>query len=221
MVPLTYQWQKNGSNISGATSASYAAPATTIGRITALRLMSWSPNSAGAVTSNFATTGSKSRNTKNLFVQLPPGRKPDFREKQLDQRGTTGLDWSKRTDIFGCRLWHGRSGSSTLDAQRRYFPAPGPPTRWREPQCTYPIRMTISTREWNCSTFATAITAHRITGDAFNVSCASDASQYVQIVRWNGPWEAGRNSAGRTGPGLPNGDVVKATAVVRTLTCNQ
>src|SRR5258705_6077154 len=28
-APLSYQWQKNGSNISGATAASYATPATT------------------------------------------------------------------------------------------------------------------------------------------------------------------------------------------------
>jgi len=28
-VPLTYQWQKNGANIAGATAASYTTPATT------------------------------------------------------------------------------------------------------------------------------------------------------------------------------------------------
>src|SRR5207302_2665191 len=30
-APLNYQWQKNGANISGATSASYTTPATTTG----------------------------------------------------------------------------------------------------------------------------------------------------------------------------------------------
>src|SRR5439155_3959658 len=31
-APLSYQWQKNGANINGATSASYTTPATKIGR---------------------------------------------------------------------------------------------------------------------------------------------------------------------------------------------
>ena len=53
-TPLSYQWQKNGTNISGATSASYTTPATTAadGGSTFLVVVS---NSAGSVTSNPAT----------------------------------------------------------------------------------------------------------------------------------------------------------------------
>jgi hypothetical protein len=53
-APLTYQWQKNNANISGATSANYTTPATVSGdngatfRVTA-------SNSVGNVTSNAAT----------------------------------------------------------------------------------------------------------------------------------------------------------------------
>jgi hypothetical protein len=53
-APLSYQWRKNGTNISGATSASYTTPATVMADNGALFSVVVS-NSAGSVTSNNAT----------------------------------------------------------------------------------------------------------------------------------------------------------------------
>lgn len=53
-APLSYQWQKNGTAISGATSASYTTPATTTSDTGALYAVVVS-NSAGNMTSNAAT----------------------------------------------------------------------------------------------------------------------------------------------------------------------
>jgi hypothetical protein len=53
-APLTYQWQLNGSDISGATSASYTTPVTTTANSGELFRVVVS-NSAGNVTSNSAT----------------------------------------------------------------------------------------------------------------------------------------------------------------------
>ncbi len=53
-APLSYQWQKNGANISGATSASYTTPATTSTDNGATYDVVVS-NSAGTVTSNATT----------------------------------------------------------------------------------------------------------------------------------------------------------------------
>jgi hypothetical protein len=53
-APLTYQWTANGSAISGATSASYTAPATTTSNSGSLFSVTVT-NSAGSVTSNNAT----------------------------------------------------------------------------------------------------------------------------------------------------------------------
>src|SRR5262249_39631551 len=64
----------------------------------------------------------------------------------------------------------------------------------------------------------TAITAHSITGYEFNYRCTADGSQYVQIVRWEGPLNQFTYLDSRGGPGLHNGDVVKATAKGSTLT---
>ncbi|HTT32802.1 MAG TPA: immunoglobulin domain-containing protein [Methylomirabilota bacterium] len=53
-APLNYQWQKNGANIAGATSASYTTPATTTSDSGSAFDVVIS-NSAGTVTSNAAT----------------------------------------------------------------------------------------------------------------------------------------------------------------------
>ncbi|HKW61802.1 MAG TPA: immunoglobulin domain-containing protein [Candidatus Acidoferrum sp.] len=60
-APLSYQWQKNGANISGATSASYTTPATTSSD-NGSTFRAVVTNSAGTVTSNSAT----------LTVNVPP-----------------------------------------------------------------------------------------------------------------------------------------------------
>src|SRR5947199_5917213 len=53
-APLSYQWQKNGANIAGATSSSYTTPATTIADSGATFDVVVS-NSVGNATSNLAT----------------------------------------------------------------------------------------------------------------------------------------------------------------------
>src|SRR5207244_1102371 len=53
-APLSYQWQKNGANIAGATSSSYTTPATTIADSGATFDVVVS-NSIGNATSNLAT----------------------------------------------------------------------------------------------------------------------------------------------------------------------
>src|SRR5262249_47964923 len=53
-APLSYQWQKNGANIAGATSASYTTPATTTSDSGSTFVVVVT-NSAGTATSNVAT----------------------------------------------------------------------------------------------------------------------------------------------------------------------
>src|SRR5204863_8321963 len=53
-APLSYQWQKNGANITGATSATYTTPATTTSDSGSTFVVVVS-NSAGTATSNAAT----------------------------------------------------------------------------------------------------------------------------------------------------------------------
>ncbi|MFZ0635608.1 MAG: hypothetical protein WAM08_08820, partial [Candidatus Acidiferrales bacterium] len=64
----------------------------------------------------------------------------------------------------------------------------------------------------------TSISANSITGYEITFRCTADGSQYVDIVRWNGPLADFSVLAGTMGPGLNDGDVVKATIVGTTIT---
>jgi hypothetical protein len=57
------------------------------------------------------------------------------------------------------------------------------------------------------------VSQRKITGYEVNFRCTSDGTQYVQIVRWNGPLGKFSYIASATGPGLRDGDLVKATIV--------
>jgi len=63
----------------------------------------------------------------------------------------------------------------------------------------------------------TSISAHSISGYEINFRCTSADTQYVQIVRWNGPFDNFTLLDSRGGPGLKTGDVVTATAVGDTI----
>ena len=62
------------------------------------------------------------------------------------------------------------------------------------------------------------ITAHRNSGYEVNFRCTHDGSQYVQIVRWNGPLGSFTYVNSAVGPGIRDGDVVKATMIGSTIT---
>jgi len=63
-----------------------------------------------------------------------------------------------------------------------------------------------------------SITANSATGYELNYSCRSDGSQYVQIIRWNGAVGSWTLLDSRSGPGLQEGDEVKATIAGSTIT---
>src|SRR5205823_14044741 len=69
-APLSYQWQKNGAAISGATSASYTTPATTSADNSAKFVVVVS-NTAGSVTSNAATLTVNSAATAPSITTQP------------------------------------------------------------------------------------------------------------------------------------------------------
>jgi chitodextrinase len=63
-----------------------------------------------------------------------------------------------------------------------------------------------------------AISAHSNTGYEINFRCVHDGTQYVQIVRWNGLLGSYTYVNTAAGPGIKDGDVVKATISGNTIT---
>jgi hypothetical protein len=63
----------------------------------------------------------------------------------------------------------------------------------------------------------TTITDHSITGYEINFRCTNDASRYVEIVRWNGPIGSFTYVNKTPGPGILDGDVIKASIVDSTI----
>jgi len=62
-----------------------------------------------------------------------------------------------------------------------------------------------------------SISAHRAAGYEVLFACKGAGAQYVQIVRWNGPLGDFTYLDARGGPGLVNGDRIKATIVGNTI----
>ena len=130
--------------------------------------------------------------------------------------GAVGLDWANVRTASGLAVGT-ESGSGGYDDSTAVLAG-----QWNPDQMA---QATVRTVNQNRGFFEevelrlrTTIGAHSTTGYEINFRCTSDGSQYVQIVRWNGP--LGKFSYVNTavGPGLRDGNVVKATIVGSTIT---
>ena len=90
--PTTYQWRKNGSNISGATSSSYTTPATVIGDNGAVFTVVVS-NSAGTVTSSNATLSVFA----TRYIEVANASGGTYAKTECVKDNFTGLVWEGKT----------------------------------------------------------------------------------------------------------------------------
>lgn len=93
-APLTYQWKKGGTAITGATSASYTTPATVIGDSGAAFTVTVT-NSAGSVTSNAATLTVQALATSLAYTDPTSGT------YQLKKNSTLSSDSHLVLDLVG------------------------------------------------------------------------------------------------------------------------
>jgi hypothetical protein len=114
--PLSYQWQKNGANISGATSSTYTTPATTTADNGATFRVGIS-NSAGTVTSSSATLTVNSTPTAPAISTQPSNQAASVGQTatfSVVATGTSPLSyqWQKN----GANISGGTSSSYTTPA---------------------------------------------------------------------------------------------------------
>lgn len=123
--------------------------------------------------------------------------------------GAAGLDWSDVATIP--RLAYGlQSGFNGYDDATAVLTG-----NWGPDQTA---QATVHTVNQNGNIFEevelrlrTSISPHSITGYEINFRCTADGSQYVQVVRWNGALGDFTELNGIVGPGLNDGDIIKAT----------
>ena len=94
-APLTYQWRKNGTNISGATSSSYTTPATAIGDSGAVFTVVVS-NSVGTVTSSSAML-TVNRSSATGYSEVPNSSGGNYARTECVLDNSTGLIWEGKT----------------------------------------------------------------------------------------------------------------------------
>ena len=100
-APLSYQWKKNGTDISGANSNTYTTPVMSTGG-SGVEYSVVVSNSAGTVTSSSATlTVNKSSATGYSYVPNPSGGNYD--KTECVKENSTGLIWEGKT-ASGSRL---------------------------------------------------------------------------------------------------------------------
>jgi hypothetical protein len=165
-APLSYQWQKNGTNIPGATGPSYTTPVTTVGDNGSTFKVTVT-NAAGSATSNAAT----------LTVNPSSGGGPTTVTLQQGQSGYAGtmdtyIDQFSPTTSFG-----------TLDRlEVRYY---DPGTGLQEHMITL-LRFDLSGIPTNATITSATLTLYNIR------AAANDASDVVNLDKvmsaWNDSW---------------------------------
>jgi len=135
--------------------------------------------------------------------------------------GTTGRDWGNVQTTPGLAFGTNVSGAPPYDDSTAVLAG-----TWGSNQMAqatvYTVSQTQALAEEVELRLRTTITSHRITGYEFDYRVTSDGSQYIGIVRWNGPLNRftylTHDPCTVCGPGLHNGDTIKATAIGSTLT---
>ena len=129
---------------------------------------------------------------------------------------TTGLDWANLRTTPGL-VFGTETDTVNYDDSTAILAGAWSANQMAQAQ-VHTVNQTSSVFEEVELRLRTAISAHSITGYEINFRCTSDGTQYVQIVRWNGPLGDFSLLDARVGPGLHNGDAVKATIVGSTIT---
>lgn len=154
---------------------------------------------------------------KSYTTSFPLAEDPISESQNWINGGTVGLDWTN-VQTTSALAFGTESGSGGYDDSTAVLTG-----TWSADQT---VQATVHTLNQKTDPvfeevelrLRTTIIAHAITGYEINFRCTRDGSQYIQIVRWNGPVGSFNFVNTTKGPGLHNGDIVKATISGRTIT---
>ncbi|MEN9626822.1 MAG: hypothetical protein RJA10_48 [Pseudomonadota bacterium] len=161
----TLQWQRNGSNISGATSASYTTPATTVGGGSANNGDQYrcvATNASGSVTTNAATLTVVAGGDTTRPVWSVGSPAITLVGGTLTTTGAQ-LGWDAATDANGVQYLISTDGGTTLPIT---WPSNNYTFSGLSPGTTYPIRVkavdpsgneTLTTLSYSLTTLSAAV----------------------------------------------------------------
>jgi hypothetical protein len=159
---------------------------------------------------------------KPYSTKFPLTESPISEKGNWINGGTVGLDW------YNCQT-NGTMAFGTDGSGKYTDPTSVLTGTWGPNQTVtatvYTVRQTDSLYQEVELRLRTTITAHSITGYEINFRClpGSDSKnryidRYIEIVRWNGAVRNFTHINRTAGPGIKNGDVVKATISGSTIT---
>lgn len=165
--------------------------------------------------------GGNGGQSQSYSTSFPATENPISEDGEWINGGTTGLDWGNVQTTPGLAFGTNVSGAPPYNDSTAVLAG-----SWGSDQMAqatvYTVNQTDSVQEEVELRLRTTITAHSITGYEFDYRVTSDGSQYIEIVRWNGPLNdftfLTPSPCTTCGPGLQNGDTIKATAIGSTLT---
>jgi hypothetical protein len=178
-----------------------------------LELLCWGCSSSGGPPQLVHPPGPQ----KAYSTSFPLAENPISESGNWINGDAAGLDWSN-VETTAALAFGTESGSAGYDDSTAILVGLWNPDQMVQAtvhtvnQRTDPVFEEVELR------LRTTIAPHSVTGYEINFRCTSDGSQYVQIVRWNGSFGRFAYVSRTTGPGLHNGDIVKATISGRMIT---
>jgi hypothetical protein len=153
---------------------------------------------------------------RTYTTNFPETENPIFEKASWVNGQTIGLDWANVRTTNGLAFGI-ESGTNGYDDSTALLTGD-----WGSDQS---VQATVHTVNQSDKIFEevelrlrSSLSAHSATGYEINFRCSKTGGAYVQIVRWNGPLGKFSYIAATRGPGLSDGDVVKAAIIGKVIT---
>ena len=131
---------------------------------------------------------------------------------------SVGLDWKNVTSTPGRVFGADASGNPNFNDPTALLTGTWGPDQTMQATVFSVNQQTGSVYEEVEFRLRSTLSAHVNSGYEVNFRCTHDGSQYVEIVRWNGPLGNFTYVQHVAGPGIRNGDTVRASIVGNVIT---